>query len=157
MKKMECLLACTLLVILLFSVCYAGENLQTSLEGIQLRTKLDVIESDPEWEELIGAAKRPFMSGLPGERIFMKSSTGKYLFCGIVFNRVYKIGMMDSASRMNSYLKQFTNRYGRPSKPQNGWYSWENRNTALELVRSGYQVAIFLTDKNLLRKAYLNS
>lgn len=129
-------------------------DLQRSLERIQLGTTVDVFESDSAWEEIVGSEKAMFGSSLSGERLFMTSSGDRQFVCGFVFDKLYKIGIKAPASDTDFYLKQFTDKYGRPIKPERGCYMWENDNTALELMTSGPQLNILLTDKNLLKKAY---
>ena len=130
-------------------------NLQKSLEGIQLGTMVSIFESDPIWKEMIGQEKIMFESGLPDERFFMTSPGDKQFMCGFVFDKVYKVSIVAPISYTKFYLKQFTNKYGDPiNEPERGLYIWEDKNTALELMTSGPQLNIILTDKNLLKKAY---
>ena len=130
-------------------------DLQRSLEGIQLGTMVGIFESDPVWKEMIGQEKIMFDSGLPDERFFMTSSGDKQFMCGFVLDKVYKVSIVVSISYTKFYLKQFTNKYGDPiNEPERGLYIWENNITALELMTSGPQLNIILTDKNLLKKAY---
>ena len=130
-------------------------DLQKSLEGIQLGTMVSIFESDPVWKEMIGQEKIMFESGLPDERFFMTSPGDKQFMCGFVFDKVYKVSIVAPISYTKFYLKQFTNKYGGPiNEPERGLYIWENKNTALELMTSGPQLNIILTDKNLLKKAY---
>jgi len=130
-------------------------DLQKSLEGIQLGTMVSIFESDPVWKEMIGQEKIMFESGLPDERFFMTSPGNKQFMCGFVFDKVYKVSIVAPISYTKFYLKQFTNKYGGPiNEPDPGLYIWENKNTALELMTSGPQLNIILTDKNLLKKAY---
>jgi len=128
-------------------------DLQRSLEGIQLGTTVELFESDSAWQEIVEPEKAMFESGLLGEKLFMMSSGDKQFVCGFVFDKLYKVGITAPASDTDFYLKQFTDKYGRPIKPEFGCYMWENDNIGLELIKGEAQLNIFLTDKNLLKKA----
>jgi len=130
-----------------------SKNIERSLEGIQLGTPIENFENNPDWYEITGPEKAMFESGLSGERLFA-TSHGTPRMCGCVFDKVYKISVMISPSEGNSYLKEFMEKYGRPSKPRKGWYAWDNENVNLEFILGGPQTNIMLTDKQLLMKAH---
>ena len=82
------------------------------------------------------------------------SSGGKMFVCGFVFDMLYKVGIIISASDIDLYLKRFTDKYGQPIKFKRGCYEWQDEKTVLNLMMVGSQRNIILTDRNLLKKAY---
>lgn len=123
-----------------------------SIEEIQLGASIEEIEHDPHWEEISGPDKMIFDSGISGERLFTTSS-GTPRVCGFIKSKIYKIAMAVDGEEAESYMSNFSQKYGRPNKPKKGTYSWEDKLTSLEVNLSKHQANIMLTDKGLLLEA----
>ncbi len=130
--------------------------IQRELEGVALGSPAVALENDPAWKELGPGMRGLLYSGLRGERIFESFVLDRTVYCGVVADKVYKIGVIVPLAYGASLFAAFSRAYGTPRSGPGGRNTWDDGGTRLEMwTDAAYgQATVFLTDRQLLVRAY---
>ncbi len=155
LRRNQLLLSCLVLGITVTSYTSPifAQSLPREYGGVTLRDNINGYLNSNLWEEIPDQVKRMmFDSGFViDERLLVNGNT----MVGFLGGRLYKISVLfENRFKFTKIRANFISSFGSPKIDADGFETWKDNNTNLEMIDNGPMPNMIITDNELLLKGY---